>query len=363
MGINEKMETVNTTKRMTISDIARLAGVAPSTVSEVVNNDPKSRVSRKTFDKVRKVIDKYNYVPSPQARALITNKTRQIGYLVSATATLGLANNYFSMILAGIERACAERDYRCLVNRYDLSSLEKFVMPSKFRQRSVDALIIAGYPGESPEMLKSLNIPIAVIGLTNDEQFFQLSRDTVKSYIEIFRYLAREGHRKVLLPYLGNVEHQELERAIDICNGGQETPLTPMFVTSNSPEDEFKHGADLAELVLNDARYQDCTALAANDQICRGFMCRMHRHGKRFPDDFSVVSNNDGPMCEWNTIPITACGTRTAEHGYIMGNLMVDLLEELKTPNQIKEELRKLFLPEPFIIRESSGKAPKINLK
>ena len=72
MGINEKMETVNTTKRMTISDIARLAGVAPSTVSEVVNNDPKSRVSRKTFDKVRKVIDKYNYVPSPQARALIT---------------------------------------------------------------------------------------------------------------------------------------------------------------------------------------------------------------------------------------------------------------------------------------------------
>ena len=354
------MPVTDLPKRMTIGDIARLAGVARSTVSEVVNNDPKSRVSRKPFEKVRRIIDEYDYVPSPQARALTTRKTRQLGFLVSATATLGLANSYFSLILAGIEKACTERDYRCLVSRYDLSQVENFVTPPELRQRSIDGLIIAGILGDSSAQLKSLGIPIGVVGVGNDDAFFQIDRDIVGTYGEAFRYLAKEGHRCILLPYLGDVELQELRGAVEACNAELKEPLIPVFISGLNEENEFDHGTRLAELVLSDPRYQECTALLANDQICCGFMCRMHRSGKRFPDDFSVVSHNDSPACQWNTIPITSCGAAPVQHGYIMASRIIDLLEEKKSPGEVRGELRKWHIPLPLTVRESSGKAPSV---
>lgn len=352
------MAVTDLPKRMTIGDIARLAGVARSTVSEVVNNDPKSRVSRKTFEKVRRIIDEYDYVPSPQARALTTRKTRQLGFLVSATATLGLANSYYSLILAGIERACTERDYRCLVSRYDLSQVENFVTPPELRQRSIDGLIIAGILGDSSTQLKSLGIPIGIVGLADEDAFFQLSADTVSSFVQVFRYLAGEGHRRILLPYFGKTEFRELSEAVERFNAGRTEPLIPVFVADSAERDEFEHGAELAEQALADPGCRGCTALLANDQICCGFMHRMRQRGKRIPDDFSVVSSCDTPLCQWNTIFISACGTGQAEHGYTMGCRMIDLLEEKKSPEDIRAELQKWHVPWPLRVRESSGKAP-----
>ena len=77
------------------------------------------------------------------AQALTTKRTRQIGCLVSSTATLGIANNYYAEILAGIEHSCSESGYKCLVGRYDfLPHVADFVLNASIRQRNMDALII-----------------------------------------------------------------------------------------------------------------------------------------------------------------------------------------------------------------------------
>ncbi len=349
------MQTAESSKRLTISDIARLAGVAPSTVSEVVNNDPKSRVSRKTFEKVRQVIDAYNYVPSPQARALITRKTRQLGFLVSSTAMLGLANSYFSSILAGIELACAERDYRCMVSRYDLSSVHEFVMPAKLRQRSVDALLIAGRI-EAP--LDDLGIPVAVIGVVKSAACPQISSDMVTSLIEVYRYLAELGHRRLVLPYYSDSERQEREGALNKFNRESTTTLAAILTDDYRDSGDFFRGCELADLVHSDRKFEGCTALVANNQICCGFMQRFAALGHRFPEDFSVIADSDSQNCQWNTIPITACESNTFEHGYAAANLMIDSLEELKSKEEVKAKLQELYRPNPLIVRASSGRVP-----
>lgn len=138
-------------KRITINDIAELAGVAKSTVSEVIRGNPRGRVNVKTKERIREVIARCGYVPSLAAQTLNTRKTRQLGYLVSSTATLGLANNFYAEVLAGIESVCNINHYHCVVGKYDFSpSVHEFVLDSTLRQRSVDALIIAGItPDES----------------------------------------------------------------------------------------------------------------------------------------------------------------------------------------------------------------------
>ena len=55
-------------KKLSINDVARLAGVSKKTVSRVINNEP--GVTAKMLKKVQSVIDEYNYTPSRQARAL-----------------------------------------------------------------------------------------------------------------------------------------------------------------------------------------------------------------------------------------------------------------------------------------------------
>ena len=64
----------------TIKDVAKLAGVHPSTVSRVINND--SRISEKTKNKVLFIINKLGYTPNAVARGLKTKRTYTIGMLV-----------------------------------------------------------------------------------------------------------------------------------------------------------------------------------------------------------------------------------------------------------------------------------------
>ena len=66
--------------KLTIIDIANLAGVSKSTVSRVINND--KHVSNKTRKKVLKIINEMGYVPDDIARSLITKKTYTIGLII-----------------------------------------------------------------------------------------------------------------------------------------------------------------------------------------------------------------------------------------------------------------------------------------
>lgn len=341
-------------KRITINDIATLAGVSKATVSEVINNDPKQRVNRKTFDRIQKIIEEYHYTPLPQARALSTSRTRQLGYLVSSSATLGLANSYYSLMLAGIEKACAEFEYRCSVSRFDLTSVTRFVMPPRLRQRNVDALIIAGILGETGSTLNSLGIPITVIGNCEEPNLFRLDSDFVRSVREILRYLAQNGHRRILIPCAGALRQAEWLAARDGCPMAPELVFAPHFTEL----DEFTRGEKIGEMALFHPAFAGCTALVANDQVCAGFIQLLLRHGRSIPRDYSVVAGSDTELTQWAQIPVTALQSRNFEHGYLAARLMIALLEKHCTAEEVAAEYQACFTPDLLQIRASSGPVP-----
>ncbi len=345
-------------KRITINDIATLAGVSKATVSEVINNNPKQRVNQKTFERVSRIIEECHYTPLPQARALSTSRTRQLGYLVSSSATLGLANSYYSLILAGIEAACAAADYRCSISRYDLTSVTQFVMPPGLRQRNVDALIIAGMLGSTGSTLSSLGIPIAVLGNCDDRNLFRLDSDFVSSCGAIFAYLADQGHRKLLLPYSCPERRRELEAALALCNRSRREALEAVFTAHYVEGDEFTRGASLGEMALFHPAFADCTALVANDQICAGFMQTFHRHHRHFPEDYSVVAGSDTELTQWGMTPITALRSRNFETGELAARLLIELLEDRLTAAEVEAAFRADFVPDVLQIRASSGPVP-----
>ena len=93
---------------MNLEDIARLAGVSRSTVSRVVNDDP--RVSEAVRARVKAVIAEYNYHPNAAARSLASRRTRVVGLLIPGMASQVFSDPWFPVMIQGCMDGCQEQD-------------------------------------------------------------------------------------------------------------------------------------------------------------------------------------------------------------------------------------------------------------
>ncbi|QHT47970.1 LacI family transcriptional regulator [Bacillus sp. SB49] len=121
-----------------IQDVAKEAGVSPTTVSRVLNN--RGYISEETKGKVYAAMEKINYIPNDLARSLFTNRTNVIGLIVPTTE-----NPFFGEIAAAIESACSKNGYKVLLCN-SLNELEKEKNYwEMLRRHQVDGVIVGTY--------------------------------------------------------------------------------------------------------------------------------------------------------------------------------------------------------------------------
>lgn len=89
-----------------IREVARVAGVSPSTVSEVLNNSSRARIGADAQERVRRVAIELDYRPNSLARSLSSGRTQTVGLLVS-----GLRNPFFVALAESIEEAVREHGF------------------------------------------------------------------------------------------------------------------------------------------------------------------------------------------------------------------------------------------------------------
>ncbi|MDX5475429.1 MAG: LacI family transcriptional regulator, partial [Bacillaceae bacterium] len=94
---------------VTIKDVAKVANVAPSTVSRVIANNP--RISEKTKKRVREAMEELGYHPNFIARSLANQSTKVIGLVMPASADKTLQNPFFPEVLRGISTAAHDKQY------------------------------------------------------------------------------------------------------------------------------------------------------------------------------------------------------------------------------------------------------------
>ena len=92
--------------RATIKDVAKLAGVSPSTVTRVIQNS--SAISQKTKDLVRKAMTELNYHPNLNARSLVSSYTQVIGLILPDDSDVFYQNPFFPTVLRGISQVAAD---------------------------------------------------------------------------------------------------------------------------------------------------------------------------------------------------------------------------------------------------------------
>lgn len=358
--------SLKTKRRLTIKDIAELAGVSKTAVSGILNQKP--RVCKSKQQKVLDIIKKYDYVPQIFARTLSTRRTYQIGYLVSSKVTLGLANSYFATIQSGVNETCKKRGYHTLTSTYDLSSIKNFIMPQKIRQRCVDGLIIAGtVDAEVIEQLNETNIPYIIIGREDYPKASNtrvLNFDFESTYVNIINHHYKLGHRRFCLAYVHNILSRRFASAAKIINNQHIDEQISVVYKYLKDGDMFIEGKKLASVWMEESRETRFTTFIGNDQTSCGFLSEIINSKKlSCPEDISIFSPPDTPLCQWNSIPISTLDMPLFEDGVIATDLIIDFLEKKKTEHELEDALLAEYRPYDLIIRDTTGKVPIDSIK
>lgn len=122
--------------KVTIDDVARLAGVSKTTVSRILNGNY-SQATEETKDKVLKVISELNYRPNPMARGLKQMRTNIIGIVLS-----NLSNPFWSRVLEGVEDTCRQSGYSLMVCNSSEDSGREAELIEGLQLRQVDGIIV-----------------------------------------------------------------------------------------------------------------------------------------------------------------------------------------------------------------------------
>ena len=130
--------TAKRTKRASIKDIAREAGVSPTLVSFVLNGKQKQyRVSDQVADKIREVVKRMDYKPNGFAKSLRVGSSHSIGVIVS-----DIANPFFANIVKNIETVAEERGYMALFASSDENAERLSNLLGKMLCKEVEGVIV-----------------------------------------------------------------------------------------------------------------------------------------------------------------------------------------------------------------------------
>jgi LacI family transcriptional regulator len=186
---------------MNIYDIAQLAGVSIATVSRVVNDSP--RVSEKTKQKVRAIMDENGYTPNVFARGLGLDSMKTIGIMCP-----DVSDAYMATAIAHLESRMHEHGYDCILccTGYEQSVKEKYV--SLLLAKRIDALIMVGsvYSGSggSDSLVQYVrdaakNIPVFLInGYLDHENIYCAYGDDYKATYDVTSQMIEGGRKRIL---------------------------------------------------------------------------------------------------------------------------------------------------------------------
>jgi len=334
---------------ITIRDVAKLAQVAPSTVSRVIANSP--RISPQTATRVREAMEQLGYVPHAAARSLASKTTSTIALTAARSADQVFANPFFAELIRGIGATTASRGYHVLLNMSRDEEEEVEACLRLIREKRVDGLIVTTSRVEDRliEALDSEEVPFVVIGRCENEDTLTVNNDNVESAYSATLHLLELGH--IEIAFIGG--DADLVVSNDRIVGYQKAlseygiKLSEQYVIPGTFSEHSGYES-MRQLIENGIR--PTAVVAADDVIALGVIQCAKEQGMKLPSDLSVVGFNDDPFGRFIEPQLTTVGTSVFELGRQASIL---LLDAINNPDEI--ETRQLILPSRLIARGSTS--------
>lgn len=181
---------VKKTKRVTIKDIAELAGVSKATASLVLNGRGKElRVAQATRERIMTIAQQQHYQPSIHARSLRNDRSHTIGLVVPEITNYG-----FAVFSHELEMLCREAGVQLLISCTDENPGQENMVVSNMIARQVDGLIVASSMLTAGDYHKlSEQLPVVLFDRhMNDTALPLVTTDSIHPTTELIAPIARQ---------------------------------------------------------------------------------------------------------------------------------------------------------------------------
>lgn len=183
--------------RYTISDIAKLAGVSPATVSRVLSNSP--GVNKEKRAEILEIIHKTNYHPSSVARCLVQGRSNVMGIIV-----YDLENQYYSSMVVSLQKYLREKGYMTMtfsVGAEDGAEAQRDYVREIGQQFDFAGLFISlpSSVGLVAESIRESRCPVVMMNRTFDALCDQVAQNDFQSGYLAATHLLELGHKDFLL--------------------------------------------------------------------------------------------------------------------------------------------------------------------
>lgn len=327
--------------RVTIADVARLAGVSTMTVSRVIN--AKGDVRDSTRQRVQRAIDQLEYRPSQAARTLTTRRSHTIGLLVP-----DITNPFFPEIVRGAEDVAWERGYLVsLANTVEDAERERAAL-EHFEAHRVDGLIVCSARLPETALDAALRRHQAVVLLNRriaDERVSSLEVDDALGTRLAVAHLVASGRRTIGLLAGPARSASSTKRRAGYRDGIEAAGwrVDATLVEDGEPSEEGGRSA-LRSLL---GRRPDVDAVVCyNDVVAIGALSAARALDRDVPGSLALVGCDDVRLASLVHPALTTLRIDT----YALGRVAADLLFE-----RLRDEAPRHVVVAPELVVRASA--------
>lgn len=323
----------------TIVDVAKLAGVTPTTVSRVINN--RGYISEKTKNKVHEAMEQLGYQPNEIARSLTKQKSNTIGIIVPH-----ISHPYFAKLISNLENEAAKKDYKIILcNSKEKAEKEKQYLDMCKSNRVAGIILCSG--NVESNKINTGDIPVVLLERNFEEGKLGIQCDNYQGGKLATEHLIECGCKKVL--HFSGVIDEEMpadnrEKAfIDTCIKNSVKYYIKKFdINTYNQMDYYEAIKDtITEIKEIDGIFASSDLIAAQViQVCNELNIRI-------PQDIKLVGFDDVEISKLTTPTITTIHQPIKE----MAKLAVELIDAKYTNVEIDKQI---IVPIGLVARNST---------
>ncbi len=321
-------------KKVTIFDVAELAGVSIKTVSRVLNNE--ANVRENTRANVLRAVGELRYRPNAAARELSGRRSRAIGLVYENAEEF----NYTSAVLDGALGACEAHGYSLLLCPLNLPNPDPGERVGEFAtQTRVEGIVLPAPVSDMAAvtgLLRDMKIPVAAIAPRDPlPAEINIACEDEEATFSLTDYLVGQGHRSIG-HIKGHPEHgASAQRFAGYRRALREHGLAFAPGLVRQGYFDFDSGKSAAAALL-DLPEPPTAIVAGNDDMAAGVLFEARERGLSVPGQLSVVGFDDTRIASRMWPPLTTVRQPIPQMAETAARLLIDKLngEPVESPQE-----------------------------
>jgi DNA-binding LacI/PurR family transcriptional regulator len=336
---------------VTLSEVAKKAGVHVSTVSKALNNSADLNIETKS--RIKKIAKGMNYV---NVKAAV--KSGAISYNVGLICP-EIKSNYYAQLVSIIEKYLKQNGYSLVIGFSNFEYANEVYYLSHFAKNDVAGIIYITEDNKVSSSLKNFKIkfkkPLIVIATKSESHEFDCIRIDDKLGIQmVINYMIKLGHKRIA--YIGDYLSQNRLDAFIQALGDHDLTENKRFIkVSNKRFEEcgFENMKELLNLSI-----LPTAVFCAYDDIALGAMRAIYEAGLRIPDDISISGIDNIDAAPYLYKKLTTVSYPISD----VAETAVEILLK-KISNKKYKVVKHISIKPELLIRESTSRLVKDNHK